>query len=47
MYVPLSTMPYDQVIRVIELLGIEVAPRVREEIDKWEAETEGKVGENK
>lgn len=40
MYVPLSTMPHDQVMRAIELLGTEVAPRVREEIAKWEAETE-------
>ncbi|WP_442600625.1 LLM class flavin-dependent oxidoreductase [Paenibacillus sp. KN14-4R] len=39
MYVPLSTMPHDQVMRAIELLGTEVAPRVREEIAKWEAET--------
>lgn len=40
MYVPLSTMPHDQVMRAIKLLGTEVAPRVREEISKWEAETE-------
>ncbi|MFB0843990.1 LLM class flavin-dependent oxidoreductase [Paenibacillus oleatilyticus] len=40
MYVPLSTMPHDLVMRAIELLGTEVAPRVREEIAKWEAETE-------
>ncbi|NRS50900.1 LLM class flavin-dependent oxidoreductase [Brevibacillus sp. HB2.2] len=40
MYVPISTMPHDQVMRAIELLGTEVAPRVREEITKWEAETE-------
>jgi len=40
MYVPLSTMPHDQVMRAIELLGTEVAPRVREEIAKWEAETD-------
>ncbi|WP_054025266.1 LLM class flavin-dependent oxidoreductase [Bacillus sp. FJAT-28004] len=40
MYVPLSTMPHDQVMRAIELLGTEVAPRVREEIAKWEAEME-------
>ncbi|OAB40626.1 luciferase [Paenibacillus macquariensis subsp. defensor] len=39
LYVPLSTMPHDQVMRAIELLGTEVAPRVREEISKWEAET--------
>ncbi|MFJ7648705.1 LLM class flavin-dependent oxidoreductase [Lysinibacillus sp. NPDC097279] len=40
MYVPLSTMPHDQVMRAIELLGKEVAPRVREEIAKWEANGE-------
>ncbi|QUG41698.1 LLM class flavin-dependent oxidoreductase [Psychrobacillus sp. INOP01] len=40
MYVPLSTMPHDQVMKAIELLGTEVAPRVREEITKWETETE-------
>jgi len=38
LYVPLSTMPHDQVLRAIELLGTEVAPRVREEITKWETE---------
>ncbi|MCP1184451.1 LLM class flavin-dependent oxidoreductase [Paenibacillus sp. 1781tsa1] len=38
MYVPLSTMPHELVMRAIELLGTEVAPRVREEISKWEAE---------
>ncbi|WP_438492186.1 LLM class flavin-dependent oxidoreductase [Paenibacillus sp. IHBB 3054] len=38
MYVPLSTMPHELVMRAIELLGTEVAPRVREEIAKWEAE---------
>ncbi|WP_028543289.1 LLM class flavin-dependent oxidoreductase [Paenibacillus taiwanensis] len=39
MYVPLSTMPHDQVMKAIELLGTEVAPRVRAEIAKWELET--------
>ncbi|MFC9710428.1 LLM class flavin-dependent oxidoreductase [Paenibacillus sp. NPDC056933] len=38
MYVPLSTMPHELVMRAIELLGTEVAPRVREEIAKWEEE---------
>lgn len=38
MYVPLSTMPHELVMRAIELLGTEVAPRVREEIAKWEAQ---------
>ena len=38
LYVPLSTMPHDQVMQAIELLGTEVAPRVREEVAQWEAE---------
>ncbi|GIN91649.1 luciferase [Siminovitchia terrae] len=38
MHVPLGTMPHDQVMRAIELLGTEVAPRVREEVKKWEME---------
>ncbi|WP_042471576.1 LLM class flavin-dependent oxidoreductase [Bacillus ndiopicus] len=38
LYVPLSTMPHDQVMQAIELLGTKVAPRVREEVAKWEAE---------
>ncbi|MGE7623352.1 LLM class flavin-dependent oxidoreductase [Viridibacillus sp. NPDC096237] len=46
MYVPLSTMPHGQVMRAIELLGTEVAPRVREEITKWEAEMECKKVRN-
>lgn len=37
LYVPLSTMPHDQVMQAIELLGTKVAPRVREEVAKWEA----------
>ncbi|QDQ00911.1 LLM class flavin-dependent oxidoreductase [Lysinibacillus fusiformis] len=41
MYVPLSSMPHAEVMRAIELLGTEVAPRVRKEIAKWEAETGG------
>ncbi|MGN4123750.1 LLM class flavin-dependent oxidoreductase [Lysinibacillus sphaericus] len=41
MYVPLSSMPHTEVMRAIELLGTEVAPRVRKEIAKWEAETGG------
>ncbi|MCR8845168.1 LLM class flavin-dependent oxidoreductase [Paenibacillus sp. SC116] len=39
MYVPIATMPHAEVMRAIELLGTEVAPRVREEIAKWETET--------
>ncbi|MBD8006272.1 LLM class flavin-dependent oxidoreductase [Bacillus norwichensis] len=38
MHVPLGTMPHDQVMRSIELLGTEVAPLVREEVKKWEME---------
>lgn len=36
LHVPLGTMPHEHVMRAIELLGTEVAPRVREEIAKWE-----------
>lgn len=39
LHVPVGTMPHDDVMRAIELLGTEVAPRVREEISKWEAES--------
>jgi probable LLM family oxidoreductase len=42
LHVPLGTMPHDDVMRAIELLGTEVAPRVREEISRWEAENEEK-----
>jgi probable LLM family oxidoreductase len=42
LHVPLGTMPHDQVMRAIELLGTEVAPRVREEVSRWEAENEAK-----
>lgn len=37
LHVPVGSMPHDDVMRAIELLGTEVAPRVREEISKWEA----------
>ncbi|GAA0356022.1 LLM class flavin-dependent oxidoreductase [Bacillus horti] len=40
LHVPLGTMPHEQVMKAIELLGTEVAPRVREEISKWEAQGE-------
>lgn len=40
LHVPLGTMPHDDVMRAIELLGTEVAPRVRDEISRWEAEGE-------
>ncbi|TKH33499.1 LLM class flavin-dependent oxidoreductase [Paenibacillus polymyxa] len=39
LHVPVGTMLHDDVIRAIELLGTEVAPRVREEISKWESES--------
>ncbi|GIP40534.1 luciferase [Paenibacillus sp. J31TS4] len=38
LHVPLGTMPHEEVMRAIELLGTEVAPRVREEVAAWEAE---------
>ncbi|MCM3041155.1 LLM class flavin-dependent oxidoreductase [Paenibacillus motobuensis] len=37
LHVPLGTMPHADVMRAIELLGTEVAPRVRDEISRWEA----------
>ncbi|WP_284641770.1 LLM class flavin-dependent oxidoreductase [Paenibacillus silviterrae] len=37
LHVPLGTMPHEDVMRAIELLGTEVAPRVREEVARWEA----------
>lgn len=37
LHVPVGTMPHDQVMKAIELLGTEVAPRVRKEIADWEA----------
>ncbi|MBB6452612.1 putative LLM family oxidoreductase [Salirhabdus euzebyi] len=40
LHTPVGSMPHDEVMRSIELLGKEVAPRVREEIAKWEAEKE-------
>lgn len=36
LHVPVGTMPHQDVMRSIELLGTEVAPRVREEVSKWE-----------
>lgn len=38
LHCPLGTMPHEDVMRAIELLGTEVAPRVREEVAHWEAE---------
>ncbi|MEC0235738.1 LLM class flavin-dependent oxidoreductase [Paenibacillus kribbensis] len=40
LHVPVGTMPHEDVMKAIELLGTEVAPRVREEISKWESENE-------
>ncbi|GAE34470.1 LLM class flavin-dependent oxidoreductase [Halalkalibacter akibai] len=37
LHVPVGSMPHNDVMSAIELLGKEVAPRVREEIAKWEA----------
>jgi hypothetical protein len=35
-------MPHEDVMKSIELLGKEVAPIVREEVEKWEKENEEK-----
>ncbi|MNJ74432.1 hypothetical protein D3C77_713640 [compost metagenome] len=43
LHVPLGTMPHEEVMRAIELLGTEVAPRVREEVARWEAENEENI----
>lgn len=40
LHVPVGTMPHDDVMKAIELLGTKVAPLVREEVAKWEAENE-------
>lgn len=40
LHTPLGTMPHNEVMRAIELLGKEVAPIVRKEIARWEAENE-------
>jgi probable LLM family oxidoreductase len=42
LHVPVGTMRHEDVMRAIELLGTEVAPRVREDISRWEAENEAK-----
>ncbi|RID83668.1 LLM class flavin-dependent oxidoreductase [Peribacillus asahii] len=42
LHVPVGTMPHEDVMRAIELLGKEVAPKVREEVSRWEKESEGK-----
>ncbi|OAS16482.1 Atu2307/SP_0267 family LLM class monooxygenase [Paenibacillus oryzisoli] len=38
LHLPVGTMPHEDVMKAIELLGTEVAPRVREEVVKLEAE---------
>ncbi|EKN62406.1 luciferase-like protein [Neobacillus bataviensis LMG 21833] len=38
LHVPVGSMPHIEVMKAIELLGTEVAPRVREEVAKWEGE---------
>lgn len=40
LHVPVGSMPHKDVMRAIELLGTEVAPRVREEVSRWEAESD-------
>lgn len=37
LHVPVGSMPHEDVMKAIELLGTEVAPIVQEEIAKWEA----------
>lgn len=37
LHVPVGTMPHEDVMKAIELLGTKVAPLVREEVAKWEA----------
>lgn len=44
LHVPVGSMPHADVMRAIELLGTEVAPRVREEVAKWEAENNNGSG---
>jgi probable LLM family oxidoreductase len=36
LHCPVGSMPHENVMKSIELLGKEVAPRVKEEISKWE-----------
>ncbi|MED4780006.1 LLM class flavin-dependent oxidoreductase [Brevibacillus choshinensis] len=38
LHVPVGTMPHEDVMNAIRLLGTEVAPRVREAVSRWEAE---------
>lgn len=37
-HTPVATMPHEEVLKSIELFGTKVAPIVRREIEKWEAE---------
>ncbi|GIO32933.1 MULTISPECIES: LLM class flavin-dependent oxidoreductase [Paenibacillus] len=37
LHVPVGSMPHEDVMKAIELLGTKVAPIVREEVAKWEA----------
>lgn len=39
LHVPVGSMPHEDVMRAIELLGTEVAPIVRVEIERWEKES--------
>ncbi len=41
LHVLLATMPHADVLRAVELLGTEVALRVRKEVKRWEAERQG------
>lgn len=40
LHTPLGTIPHDRVLKAIELLGTKVAPIVKEEIARWEANGE-------
>ncbi|MEQ6389037.1 LLM class flavin-dependent oxidoreductase [Bacillaceae bacterium S4-13-58] len=40
LHVPVGSMSHDQILRAIELLGTEVAPRVKKEIKRLESEAE-------
>ncbi len=38
LHVPVGSMPHEDVLRAIELLGTEVAPIVRAEVERWETD---------
>lgn len=40
LHVPVGSMPHEDVMRAIELLGEEVAPKVRKSVDEWEKDRE-------